>query len=240
MSCIRASGVRYSVASVFPARTLRCEATRDGVSPMGWYGDKVLPHIINVACGMKATHRLRQRACEGLTGNVVEIGFGSGHNVSFYPAAVTSVAAIEPADLAWRLAQERMRDAAVPIERSGLDGESLPFPDDSFDSALSTYTMCTIPNVEQALTELRRVLKPGGSLHFLEHGLAPDENVQRWQHRLDPLEQRLAGGCHLDRPIVELISAAGFTIDEVDQFYEKGAPKFIGADSLGIANTATD
>jgi ubiquinone/menaquinone biosynthesis C-methylase UbiE len=206
---------------------------------MGWYGDKVLPRIINVACGMKVTHPLRQRVCEGLTGKVVELGFGSGHNVPFYPATVTSVAAIEPADLAWSLARDRVENATVPIERGGLDGESLPFPDDSFDAALSTYTLCTIPNVESALQELRRVLRPGGALHFLEHGLAPDEKVRRWQHRLDPLEQRLVGGCHLDRPIVELIGAAGFTIDEVDRFYEKGAPKVLGADSLGIATSGT-
>jgi ubiquinone/menaquinone biosynthesis C-methylase UbiE len=206
---------------------------------MGWYGDKVVPHIINVACGMKVTHPLRQRVCEGLTGAVVEIGFGSGHNVPFYPPTVTAVAAIEPSDLAWRLAQDRVQSSTAPIERSGLNGESLPMPDDSFDSALSTYTLCTIPNVEHALTEIRRVLKPGGSLHFLEHGLAPDEKVRRWQHRLDPLEQCLVGGCHLDRPIVELITAAGFTIDEVDRFYEKGAPKVVGADSLGIASSAT-
>src|SRR5215204_5053030 len=124
---------------------------------MGWYGDKVLPRIINVACGMKVTHPLRQRVCERLTGAVVEIGFGSGHNVPFYPSTVTAVAAIEPADLAWRLAQDRVQNATVPIERSGLNGESLPFPDDSFDSALSTYTLCTIPDVENALTEIRRV-----------------------------------------------------------------------------------
>jgi SAM-dependent methyltransferase len=188
---------------------------------------------------MKVTHPLRQRACAGLTGAVVEVGFGTGHNVPFYPPAVTRVAAIEPSDATWRLGQERVRDSTVTIERSGLDGESLPFPDDSFDSALSTYTLCTIPNVERALTEIRRVLKPGGSLHFLEHGLAPDEKVRRWQHRLDPLEQRLVGGCHLDRPIVELITGAGFTIETVDQFYEKGAPKFLGADSLGVANSGT-
>jgi ubiquinone/menaquinone biosynthesis C-methylase UbiE len=202
---------------------------------MGFYDDKVLPHIINVACGMKVTHPLRRRACEGLTGAVVEIGFGSGHNAPFYTPAITSVAAVEPSALAWRLAQKRVQNAAVPIERSGPDGASLPFPDDSFDSALSTFTLCTIPNVEGALKEIRRVLKPGSALHFLEHGLAPDARVRRWQHRLDPLEQRLFGGCHLDRPIIDLIRDAGFTISEVEEFYQKGAPKTVGADSLGVA-----
>ena len=124
------------------------------------------------------------------------------------------------------------------MERSGLDGQALPFADDSYDAALSTWTLCTIPDVARALSEVRRVLKPGGSFHFLEHGLAPDEGVRRWQHRLDPIQQRVFGGCHLTRPIVERLGSAGFTITEVDEFYEDGAPKFIAADSLGVAVAA--
>ena len=202
---------------------------------MGFYERRVLPRIINTACGMKAVEPLRRRVCEGLAGDVVEIGFGSGLNVPFYPATVTRVAAVEPADLGWQLADKRLMAAGVPVQRSGLDGQSLPFEDDSYDAALSTWTLCTIPDAAAALRELRRVLKPGGTLHFLEHGLAPDEPVRRWQRRLDPLEQRVFGGCHLTRPIVDLLTAAGFTIKELDVFYEKGAPKFAGADSLGTA-----
>jgi ubiquinone/menaquinone biosynthesis C-methylase UbiE len=123
------------------------------------------------------------------------------------------------------------------VQRSGLDGQSLPFPDQSFDAALSTWTLCTIPDVAAALRELRRVLKPGGRLHFVEHGLAPDEPVRRWQRRLDPIEKRLFGGCHFTRQIVELVTGAGFTIEEVDVFYEDGAPRFAGATTLGIALT---
>lgn len=204
---------------------------------MGLYGERVLPRIINIACGTKTVQPLRRQVCTGLSGHVIEIGFGSGLNLPFYPAAVTRVAAIEPSDVGWKLAAKRLAGTAVPVQRSGLDGQVLPFADDSFDAALSTWTLCTIPDVAAALREVRRVIKPGGKLHFLEHGLAPDERVRHWQRRLDPLQQRVAGGCHFTRPIVELLMTAGFSIDELDVFYEKGAPKFAGADSLGVATS---
>ena len=202
---------------------------------MGIYGEHILPRLINVACGLKSVDPLRRRVCEGLEGEVVEIGFGSGLNIPFYPDGVTRVAAVEPADVGWKLAKKRVRATSVPVQRSGLDGQALPFADNSFDSALSTWTLCTIPDVAAALGELRRVLRPGGTLHFLEHGLAPDEGVRRWQRRLEPIQKRVFGGCHLTRPVVELLTTAGYEVADLDVFYEDGAPKAVGADSLGTA-----
>jgi SAM-dependent methyltransferase len=204
---------------------------------MGVYGEHVLPRIINVCCGLKPLRPLRERVCEGLRGRVVEVGFGSGLNVPWYPATVTGVAAVEPSDTGWALAAKRRAATSLPVERTGLDGQSLPLADASCDAALSTFTLCTIPDVHAALGEIRRVLKPGAALHFLEHGLAPDEPVRRWQHRLDPIQQKVFGGCHLTRPIADLLAEAGFTITDIDVFYEKAAPKFVAAYSLGRAVT---
>ena len=202
---------------------------------MGVYSEHVLPRIIDVACNVKEAHPQRRRVCEGLAGDVVEIGFGSGLNVPFYPPAVTQVTAVEPSDVGWRLAGDRLRGSSIPVRRVGITAETLPLPDDSVDAALSTWTMCSIPDIAAALRELRRVLKPTGTLHFVEHGLAPDEGVRRWQHRLEPLQKRLFGGCHLTRPIVDLLRDGGFTITELDVYYEKGTPKVLGANSLGVA-----
>ena len=202
---------------------------------MGLYGDQMVPRIINVACGLKANEKLRKRVCAGISGDVLEIGFGSGLNVPFYPAAVTRVDAVEPASVGWKLAGKRLATATIPIERSGLDGQSLPFAADSHDSAISTWTLCTIPDGVAALREVRRVLRPGGTLHFVEHGLAPDESVQRWQRRMEPLQRRLFGGCHLTRQVAQMLIEAGFTVTELDVFYEPGGPKAVAAMSLGVA-----
>ncbi len=206
-----------------------------GARTMGFYSEQVLPRIVNVACGMKANEQMRRRVCDGLHGEVFELGFGSGLNVPWYPPAVSRVDGVEPADVGWRLAAGRLAASTVPVRRAGLDGQALPFEDATYDAALSTWTLCTIPDVAAALLEVRRVLKPGASLHFVEHGLAPDEPVQRWQRRVEPLQKRMAGGCHLTRPILELLTEAGFEIAALDRFYEKGAPKSVGAQYLGSA-----
>ena len=155
-------------------------------------------------------------------GRVLEIGFGSGLNVSAYPAPVTSVDAVEPSDLGWELSAERRSGSAVPVERVGLDGQRLAAADATYDAVLSTFTLCTIPDVETALAEVRRVLRPGGALHVLEHGLAPDPKVAAWQRRLNGLQGRVAGRLPPDPRRARLVEEAGFTVERLDQAYLPG------------------
>lgn len=162
---------------------------------------------------------LRARACTGLTGRVLEIGFGSGLNVGLYPPEVTSVDAVEPLDAGWARSAARRASTAVPIERTGLDGQYLAGPDGAYDSVLSTFTLCTIPDPALAMSEIRRVLAPGGALHFLEHTRAPDARVARWQGRLDPVQQAVFGGCRLVRDTVALATEADLDVQHVEQGY---------------------
>ncbi|MEU0313237.1 class I SAM-dependent methyltransferase [Nocardioides sp. NPDC006273] len=189
---------------------------------MGLWETRVVPHIVDRSCGVAQLDPLRTRACDGLRGRVVEIGFGSGSNIGRYPPAVTEIVAVEPSDVAWRLSASRRSDSSVPVSRVGLDGARLPLADVSVDTGLVTFSLCTIPDVAGALAELRRVLRPGGTVGFVEHGLSPDASVARWQHRLDGLQQRLFGGCHLARDIPRLIESAGFTFDSLEQSYLPG------------------
>ena len=189
---------------------------------MGLWRDRILPRLVDRALATPEVNARRELACQGLQGRVLEIGFGSGLNVRYYPETVTEVLAVEPSELAWRLAQPRIRRLAAPVRRAGLNGERLELEENSVDTALSTYTLCTIPDLQAALHEVRRALRPGGRLHFVEHGLAPDASVQRWQRRLHGIHGRLAGGCHLDRPIDRLIVDAGFTLAEIDREYGTG------------------
>ncbi len=191
---------------------------------MAVYHDRVLPHLVDKLCGTALFDPWRAETARGLRGTVVEIGFGSGLNVGLYPPDVERVLAVEPSDTAFGLAAGRVGRSPAVVERIGLDGRSLPLADASCDSALCTFTLCTVPQPELALAELRRVLVPGGRLHLLEHGLAPDPAVVAWQHRLDPLQGRLGGGCHLTVDPLGLVRAAGFTVEEVTARYA-GGPK---------------
>ena len=189
---------------------------------MGVWGDRLLPRVVDSLGSAPEITRLRARVCAGLHGTVLELGFGSGLNLPHYPAAVTEVLAVEPSDTGWALSERRRAASAVPVRRSGLDGQRLLEADDSVDCVLSTLTLCTIPDAARALAEVRRVLRPGGTLHVFEHGLAPDAGVETWQHRLEPVQRRVFGGCHLTRDVPGLLVAAGFRLDEVDARYLEG------------------
>ena len=189
---------------------------------MGVWTDHVVPRMADRALRSQEIGELRAQACAPLSGEVIEIGFGSGLNVRFYPSAVTSVVAVEPSDVGWRLSEPRRSRTGVPIRRHGLDGQRLDESDASYDGALVTFSLCTIPDPVLALAELRRVLRPGGVLCVLEHGLSPDAPVARWQHRLDPLQRRVAGGCHLSRVVTGLVRDAGFSVEHLETSYLEG------------------
>lgn len=202
---------------------------------MGLYSTHVLPRITNKVLGTGEIMKFRGQTCEGLHGRVVEVGFGSGLNIEKYPAEVSHVYAVDPSLVGRKLGAERIAGSPIPIEFVGLDGQSLPLDDESCDSALSTYTLCTIPDVEAALAEILRVLVPGGCLHALEHGLAREEKVARRQRRFEPIQKRFADGCHLTRDPDALLRDAGFEIVEIDEFYPRRGVKALSAFYRAVA-----
>jgi ubiquinone/menaquinone biosynthesis C-methylase UbiE len=204
---------------------------------VGIYGDHVLPRLTNLLLGTKAFATIRREACDGLHGDVIELGFGSGLNLAYLPHTVSGVWAVEPSGTATKLAAKRMATSPVPVEVVGTDGARLELADRRFDSALSTMTLCTIPDITGALRELRRVLKPDASLHFAEHGHAPIEQIAHTQERFNAFQMRVAGGCHLNRDIAALVAGAGFEIEQLRNFYLKG-PKAWGYMYVGTARNA--
>lgn len=189
---------------------------------MPFYTDRILPHLVHWALRGGRFRRLRQECVEGLSGTVLEIGFGSGSNLPWYPQEVTKLWFVEPSGEARRMARQAIAAAPFPVEPLGETAEDIPLPGDSVDAVVSTWTLCTIPDAERALKEIRRVLRPGGPFRFVEHGRSPDVRVALWQDRLTPLQKRLAGGCHLNRPIDRLIAEAGFRLDRIERFHVPG------------------
>ncbi|HEX6148370.1 class I SAM-dependent methyltransferase [Nocardioides sp.] len=189
---------------------------------MGVWGDRVVPRLTDRSLRKPAIGELRAGACAPLAGRVLELGFAGGLNIRFYPPAVTSVSAVEPSEVGWGLSERRRARTDIPIERRGLDGQRLDEADASYDSVLSTFTLCTIPDPSLALAEARRVLRSGGVLCVLEHGLAPDARVESWQQRMEPLQRRFAGGCHLTRDIEGLVTEAGFEVTHLETAYLDG------------------
>lgn len=203
---------------------------------MGFYERRVLPRIIDFACGMRAIGRQRARLVPGATGVVLEVGMGPGLNLPYYdPTRVARVIGLEPSATSVEMARRRAAGLALPVEFLNLDGGSIPLPDASVDTVVLTYTLCTIPDPAPALAQMRRVLRPGGRLLFAEHGRAPDPGVARWQARLNPGWRRLFGGCNLDRDIPGLLQAGHFRLERVDAAYLPRTPRFAGFNYLGIA-----
>jgi ubiquinone/menaquinone biosynthesis C-methylase UbiE len=207
---------------------------------MGVYRDHVFPRIVNLACNTNETRRIRSEVCAPLAGEVLEIGFGTGLNLPHLPGAVTRLLAVDPLESGRRHAADRLAETVVTVDFVGLDGQSLDLDDASIDAALSTWTLCSIPDAAAAVREIARVLRPGGRLHFVEHGRAPDENVRKWQDRLNGVQQKVACGCNLNRDIPATIGAGGMRVTSLDTFYAKGDPKFLGWTYQGVAErTAT-
>jgi SAM-dependent methyltransferase len=189
---------------------------------MGFYNDVILPRLCDLAMRNKQLVPLRQRAIGAAEGRVLEIGVGSGRNLPFYRPPVREVLALEPSPRLVTMARTASRASTMPIKFLEASAEAIPLDQHSVDTVVTTWTLCSIPQAATALAEMRRVLRPGGKLLFVEHGLAPDESVRRWQDRLTPIWRSCAGGCHLNRPISAMIEAAGFRIDRIETGYIPG------------------
>lgn len=202
---------------------------------MSWYEERILPHMINWACSLKPNQKQREKIVPEAEGDVLEVGFGSGLNVPFYDSArIRKIWALEPSEGMRRKAQPIIDHTDLDVEFIDLPGEQIPLDDASVDTVLVTYTLCTIDDTAQALEGMRRVLKPGGRLLFCEHGLAPDEDVRKWQARLNPVWRTTMGGCQLNRDIPALLAEGGFRIDVDERMYIPG-PRFVCYNYWGSA-----
>lgn len=203
---------------------------------MGLYSRFIFPSVLDHAMRRQPVERQRPIALAGVRGEVLEIGFGTGLNLPHYPKGVTRLVALEPNARVSRRARARIEAAEFDVELAGLRGDrDLPFDAGRFDDAVSTWTLCTIPDVAHALAEVGRVLKPGGRLFFVEHGLAPDPAVRRWQHRLNPLNRFLGDGCNLDRDIAALLGASPLEVEQCETFYLPDTPRVGGYTYRGWA-----
>lgn len=202
---------------------------------VGVYGRRVFPWLVDVLMSPERFSTIRRNLLSEVEGDVLEIGFGTGLNLEHYPPSVRHLAAIDVNPGMTRRAAQRVRSFDREVDLRIVSGESLPFGDCTFDSAVSTWTLCSIPDVGRALEEVWRVLKPDGRFFFAEHGLSEDDHIRRWQHRLTPIQKKIGDGCHLDRDIRQLLVDAGFSIEKLDMFYLEKTPKIGGFLYKGIA-----
>ncbi|VAV88585.1 SAM-dependent methyltransferase PA0798 (UbiE paralog) [hydrothermal vent metagenome] len=203
---------------------------------MGFYNQHIMPKLVNLACSSGQMKKVRSQTIPLAKGDVLEIGFGSGLNLPFYDGSqINRLLALEPEATMRKQAQSRLAEVDFDCQTLDLEAEAIPLDAASMDMVVVTFALCTIPDVNKALSEMRRVIKPGGTLIFAEHGQAPDAGVARWQRRIEPLWKNLGGGCHLTRKPVELISTHGFAVQKVNADYLAKAPKFAGYVSFGTA-----
>jgi SAM-dependent methyltransferase len=204
-----------------------------------WYERNVLPKLLCCACGAPAIREQREKLVPRAKGRVLELGIGGGLNLAFYdPKVATSVTGVDPHPELRAIAQAAPRAEGLVVDVQPGEAETLPFADASFDTVLCTFTLCSVRSPAEVLSEAKRVLKPGGQFLFCEHGLSPDAGVSRWQRGLEPLWKRLAGGCHLTRPVTTAIEAAGFRLDEARRFYVEKTPRPLGWCEQGVASVA--
>jgi len=202
---------------------------------MGFYSEVLFPWGMNLAMSGKAFKEQRRAVLQSVDGKILEIGFGSGLNLPHYPPRIKELVAVDPNAGMSRYTEKQIANSEINVDCQVLSGESLPMKDDSFDTVVSTWTLCSIRDVAKALSEVKRVLKPGGHFIFLEHGLSPDKKVSCWQNRLNKLQTIIGDGCNLNRDMQELVSAAGFNQLQVENFYFPKAPRFLGYMYKGIA-----
>jgi ubiquinone/menaquinone biosynthesis C-methylase UbiE len=206
---------------------------------MGFYDTHILPRFINCACGAKPIMRQREKVVPLASGTVLEIGIGTGLNLPYYDASkVQRVIGLDPSEASWKLAEKRVQGLGFEVEFIGLPGEEIPLANASVDTVLVTYSLCTIPDPVSALRGMARVLRSDGILVFCEHGRSPDENVVKWQDRIDPVWTRMAGGCHLNRDIPQLLKEGGFVASDIETGYLPGTPGFAGYNFWGSAQRA--
>lgn len=202
---------------------------------MSVYSRHVFPHLLDWVMSQPAFTQAREELLAEVTGDVLEIGFGTGLNIDHYPTSVNSLTTVDVNPGVHQLAKKRLERARMPVKFALISGENLPMDDASFDAVVSTWTLCSIPDVESALLEIRRVLKPEGRFYFVEHGLSPDPGIAKWQHRLTPVQKIIADGCHLDRDHLKLIANAGMKVVEKKQFLAQGLPAIGAFMTLGVA-----
>jgi len=201
---------------------------------MSLYSRFILPYLLDLSLSDPISSKYRKQLLSEVSGEVLEIGFGTGLNLAYYPENTTKVTTIDPNPGMNRLARKRIQESKIAVDNRLLSSEDLPFPDNHFDSIVSTWTLCSIANIDRAMAEIYRVLKPNGKFYFIEHGLSNEAKIKVWQNRLNPIQKAIADGCHLNRNIKKILENQ-FKSIIIEEFYVENVPKIMGYYYKGIA-----